>query len=612
VGSGIIGTAPGARRPRAAAKSLPFRRYSGKGAGLAAYFVASSITRAHSLDGRRRGIAFPGVVPMVKFTRAIAMFGVAASALALSAPAHATWRVAETEHFIYYSEASPDELVAAVTRMEKFDKLVRGLTNNTRPSSPLKVTMFEVGTMADVNATFPYPMEGVGGYYNSTTEGPFLVTFRDSISAGMRSAKKASRQSYAWGPEVRQHEYLHHYMYQYFNANYPSWYSEGFAEYYGTMAFPEANVAEIGHAPFFRIDTIRGGSWVSAKELLTAKSYADVSDLGALYAEGWLLTHLAAQDPEKGKQLKQYLDAVATGTDYEKAATDAFGDLDVLNSDLKKHLKNIEAMRLSLKPMDFGKIAVRELSPLDSELMRYKIRLYSGFEMSDLPQIISTVRKLRASNPDDPMGLEIQAQLENLAGQHAEALKDANRLLAVKPDSVEGLTEKGKAMTGLLKPGASAGEWEAAREPLRAAIAASKTATEPRVALFQSFQDQGQLPSVEAQNHLVEAFDLLPQNDTIRYLLAQDFENRDMIDDAIKVIEPAAFGTFDGDEKEKRKRERQLNQAAKKYTGIDDSESPRDMLDRLEAKRDGRWNEATKTFTPKPEDADAKHGDKDK
>lgn len=539
---------------------------------------------------------------MIKLTGAV---GAIAAALAFAAPANATWRVAETDHFIYYSEASPEELAATVTRMEKFDKLVRALTNNARAPSPLKVTVFEVGSMDDVNATFPYPMQGVGGYYNSTVQGPFLVTFRQALTTGTRSARKASRQSYAWGPEVRQHEYLHHYMYQYFNANYPSWYSEGFAEYYGTMAFPEENIAEIGHAPYFRIDTIRNGSWVSAKDLLSAKSYADVEDVGALYAQGWLLTHLAAQNPERGEQLKKYLAAVASGTEYEKAATDAFGDLDALNRDLKQHLKKIEAMRLSLKPMDFGTIPVRALSELDSDLMRYKIRLYSGYEISDLPQIITAVRKLRAAHPDDPMGLAVQAQLENLAGKHADALSDANRLLALEPASVEGLTEKGKAMAGLLTPASAASEWEAARQPLRAASAASAISTEPRVALFQSFLDQQVQPSIEAQNGLVEAFNLLPQNDTIRYLLARDFENRDMIPDAIAVIEPAAFGTFDGDEKEKRKRQRQLDTAAKRYTGIDGNESARDMLDRLEAKRDGRWDEATHTITPKPAESDA-------
>lgn len=530
-----------------------------------------------------------------------------AAASALSTPAHAEWKVAETEHFIYYSEAPEAELRETVENLEKFDTLVRALTNNSRPANPVKVTMFEVATMDDVNATFPYPSRGVGGYYSSTLDGPFLVTFRDNLRTGRKSALRANTQSYAWGPEVRQHEYLHHYMYQYFNTNYPSWYSEGFAEYYGTMAFLEDNVVEIGHAPFFRLNAIRGGSWIDAEDLLSAKSYADVDDVSALYAQGWLLTHFAANNPERGKQLQEYLNAVASGTDYGEAAKAAFGDLDKLNKELKDHRNNINAVRLSLKPMDFSDIEVRDLTPVDDSLMRYRIALYSGLEYSEIPLILNAVKERRAADPNDVAGLEIQAQLENMAGMHDDALATTARLLELDPGNIEGLTERGKALVGNLETGAAQAEWDAAREPLREAIAASNVAIEPRVALFTSFEKQGQMPSVTAQNRLVEAFQLLPQNDEIRYLLARDFEQRGFIEDAISIIEPAAFGTFDGDDAEKRRRERALRRYSERYSNINNYESPKDMLDRLVAKRDGNWDEENNTFInpPQPEDEEA-------
>lgn len=528
------------------------------------------------------------------FRKAV-FYGAFAALGSLTSPAMAEWRVAETQHFTYYSEAPDDELRETVTELESFDKLVRALTGNTRPASPIKVTMFEVADMDAVNATFPYPSRGVGGYYSNTLEGPFLVTFRNVLKTGRHSARLGAKQSYAWGPEVRQHEYLHHYMYQYFNANYPSWYTEGFAEYYGTIAFPEPNVVEIGHAPYFRMDAIRNGSWINVKDLLTAKSYADVKDVSALYAQGWLLTHFAAQNPVRGKQLQAYLNAVATGTDYAEAAQQAFGDLSKLDQELRAHRKDINAMRLALKPLDIGAITIRDLSPLESDLMRYRIRLYSGFEYSDLPLIIQTVGKMREADPANAMGLEIQAQLENLAGKHAEALESAKALLTGHPDNIIGLTEKGKAMVGLLDTSASVQQWADARAPLEQAAVKSATAIEPRVALYQSYANRGLAPA-EAQNRLVEAFNLLPQNDEIRYLVARDFEMRGMIEDAILIIKPAAFGTFDGDEGEKRKRARLMEKYSERFTNINNYESAGDMLMRLEAKRDGTWDEATQTI----------------
>lgn len=514
----------------------------------------------------------------------------------IAPPAQAEWRVAETENFIYYSEAPPEELRETVGRMQIFDKLVRGLTGNTRPPSPLKVVIYEVADMDEVNKTFPFPSQGVGGYYNSTTQGPFLVTFRNNLRTSGKSMLKTNQESRAWGPQVRQHEYLHHYMYQYFNTNYPSWYSEGFAEYYGTMAFPEPNVIEIGHAPFFRVDAIRSGSWLHVEKLLTAKSYADVGDsLGLLYAEGWLLTHLASSKPERGEQLTAYLNAVAAGTPYDKAAKDAFGDLDQLDRDLRKHLNGFQALRMSLKPQDNSSIRVQELGAMESELMRYQIRLYSGYEYGDLPNIISFVEKIRAQQPDNLMGLRVQVQLENLADKHQDALKTATRLLALQPGDMTGLTHLGIAQAGVLTPQSDDAVWEAARASLREAITASATAVEPRVALFQTYLDQGVMPSDEAQNQMVIAFKLLPSNDDIRYLLARDFEQRDFIEDAIKVIKPAAFGSFDGDEKEKARREKRLAEASKRYSNVSIFESPADMLKRLEAKLAGTWNDSSAT-----------------
>lgn len=529
---------------------------------------------------------------------AFAFLAIAPFAAVLPSPAAAAWRVAETAHFIYYSEAPEAELVQTVTRMETFDKLVRALTGNTRPSSPVKVTMFEVASMDDVNASLPYESQGVGGYFSTTAQGPFLVTFRNTLRQGRNSAFRAAKQSITWGPEVRQHEYLHSYMYQYFNANYPTWYSEGFAEYYGSMTFPEPGIVEIGHAPHFRMDTILRQPWLPVAKLLTAKSYADIDNVGMLYAEGWLLTHYAAQKPARGKQLQQYLKSVATGMAYDQAAKDAFGDLDALDKELKKHARDLKAVRLSLKPVDVGKVAIRELPPVEDAMMRYRIRLNSGFAYSTLPLAVRTVRAARAADPTNLKALHIQAQLENLAGMEAEALKTAEAILAQDPRNVWGLTEKGKAMVGMLTRQSNAAAWAAARAPLEQAARLDTLAIEPRVALYRSYEGQGTLADVDAQNRLVEAFNLLPQDDDIRYLLARDFEQRGMLDDAIKVIEPAAFGSFDGDEGKKKKRERARAQAAERYTNISNYESPRDMLARLTAKKEGRWDEAKQAVKP--------------
>ena len=520
-----------------------------------------------------------GLVVEIRHVLTRLAFG--ASAFAIAAPAHAAWRVAETEHFRIFSEAPAEELSATVTKLEKFDKIVRAMTGNSKPSSPVKVTMFQVRDMLAVAQTMPYPTNGVGGYYTTSFKGPHLVTMRQDLRDSGATRGRAER-SIRWGPEVTQHEYLHHYMYQYFPANYPTWYSEGFAEYYGTMAFGANNSVEIGHAPFFRMDVINS-SWLKAKDLLAAKSYADVKDVGPLYAEGWLLTHYGAQNKERGKQLADYLNKVARGMPYPEAASAAFGDLDQLDKELKAHAKNLTATQFSLKPIDIGPIAMRELTPLENALMRYEVGLRSGFRRDDMARVSDNVRAARAGALDDPYGLAIQAEIDLLGDNPKAALVSADKLVRLKPEDPRGLLAKGRAELALLGKAAGGPQGDAARQLIARAAKAEPANPEPLVALYRSYADAGVLPPPPAQNALMTALKLLPQDGDIRYMAASDFEKRGMIDEAIVVISPAAYGSFDGDEGEVRKRDKESAKAAAMYTGISNNESPKKMLERLNA-----------------------------
>ena len=517
----------------------------------------------------------------MKFRHVLTGLALGAASLAFTVPAQAAWRVAETEHFKIFSEAPADELNATVTRLEKFDKIVRAMTGNSKPSSPVKVTMFQVRDMIAVAATMPYPTQGVGGYYTTSFKGPHLITMRQDLRDSGATRGRAS-QSIKWGPEVTQHEYLHHYMYQYFNANYPTWYVEGFAEYYGTMAFGANNSVEIGHAPFFRMDVINS-TWLKAKDLLAAKSYADVKDVGSLYAEGWLLTHYGAQNKERGKQLADYLNKVARGMAYPEAATAAFGDLDVLDKELKAHAKDLSATRLSLKPIDIGPIATRELSPIENALIRYEVGLRSGFRRDDMARVSENVRAARAGSLDDPYGLAIQAEIDLLAENPKAALVSADRLVKLQPDDPRGLVAKGRAELALLGKLAGGSQGDAARAMIARAAKLQPANPEPLVAYYRSYADAGTLPPPPAQNALMSAFKLLPQDGELRYMAAVDFEKRGMIDEAIQVISPAAFGSFDGDDGEERKRDKETAKAAAMYTGVTAHETAKKMLDRLTA-----------------------------
>jgi hypothetical protein len=514
---------------------------------------------------------------------------VSVAALAVSAPAHAEWVEVQSTNFRYFSDDRPEAVVERVTNLEKLDRIVRTVTGSKKAPSPLRVTAYEVPTMQDVQKTLPGSPGGVAAYYTTSNLGAHLVTFHRplKVPAGGRL-----QRTYRIQDEVTQHEYLHHMMFQYFPANYPTFYPEGFAEYYGTIQFEPNDVIVVGHAPAGRLEAM--SDWLDVRKMLTAKSYADVSNLGGLYAQGWLLTHMAAARPERGKQLQQYLSDVSKGVPYEEAAEKAFGDLNKFNSELRAYKDEVTALTIKLNGIDPGPVTVRKLSPVEEQLVETELMLRSTVKKSDLGGAARRVAAVVAQNPGDAYGLGTLALVEHLAGDSAAARSAAERAIAADADNV-----RGNMVMGLIlaeEAGTNEARLDAARQHFLTAMAADKTDTWSRIAFYDSYRKSGALPPPEAQNELMNAFNLMPSNDRIRYKLALDFEQRGMVDDAIFIISPAAFGTFDGDEREKRKRQRQLVEAADKYTNIEITETPLEMLQRLEAKRDGRWDEATKTI----------------
>jgi hypothetical protein len=233
--------------------------------------------------------------------------------------------------------------------------------------------------------------------------------------------------------------------------------------------------------------------------------------------------------------------------------------------------------------MDIGEIGMRELNPLENALMRYEVGLRSGFRRDGMARVSDNVRAARAPAPDDPYGLAVQSEIDLLADNPKAALVSADKLVKLKPDDPRGLLAKGRAELALLGKAAGGPQGDAARQSILRATKLEPANPEPLVAWYRSYSDAGVLPPAPAQNALMTALKLLPQDGDIRYMAAADFEKRGMIDEAIVVISPAAFGSFDGDEGEERKREKESAKFAAMYTNISNNESPKKMLERLNA-----------------------------
>lgn len=496
--------------------------------------------------------------------------------------ARAEWREAVTDHFIIYSSGTEPTLRAAARDLERFDFLLRFMTGVPldKPAlvKPKIYLMIDTKAVAD---TMYGGGGGVAGYYDASARGPIIVGTRNPTGAEDYDIS---------GQEVLFHEYAHHFMFQHFPAAYPVWYSEGFAEYYGATRLLPNDVVEVGHGAGHRYFSFEYNRWIPLKQLLVADSYSDFKfDADLIYAQGWLLVHYLAADKARSQQLRVYLDAINRGQGYDKARDQAFGaDAKALDRGLRAYSRRtrLDAVRLPFKPIDLGSVAVRTLGAAESALLYADIGLGRGLLAREAAGFAESVRRTAARFPRDSHALRLLAEAERLAGNYAAAAAATGRLLALDPKSPRGLMLRGQlAVDSLASVKSTDGAaWDAARKMLSDAHRASPRDAMILEAYYDAFAAQGVLPPPGAQNAIYRAVELVPQDGVLRYKLAADYEARNMIREAIAIIKPAAYDAHADSEEPKNKAKRERDAERYRLAGRRRTETPREMLSRLEAK----------------------------
>ncbi len=497
------------------------------------------------------------------------------AALALAAPAHAQWREATSANFIIYSEGSEAEIRSFATKLEKFNFVLRAYHGVTSPPSPNRLRVFLMPTISGVQRYAP----GAAGFYIRRARGPMMVGTRRNLAA----------RATAIDPEsILLHEYTHHFMYQYFPAAYPTWYSEGFAEFWGATRLLDNDVVEVGQPANYRYGSFSANRWLHTRRLLTAQSYADVPELDLLYAQGWLLVRYMFDDTQTRRQVQTYLNAINSGRTYRQAMNEAFDDVGRLNSTLFSYAgrRTLQVVRLPFRTIDVGEISVRTLGPAEQELVHSEILLSRGILASEADDFARNLRAISGRFPDSPHALLMLAETERLAGNNEAASDAIDRLLAIQPDDPRGLMYKGLIEAEALRHAGTDDEaaWDAARTSI---LRANRIApNDPLIleAYYDSFAMTGRLPPEPAQNALFTAMERAPSDSDLRYKVAADFEARGMIDAAIATIRPAAYVVpHRGEESERERRRREELEERYRMAGTSRRETAREMYDRLRA-----------------------------
>jgi tetratricopeptide (TPR) repeat protein len=460
--------------------------------------------------------------------------------------AHAEWLKAVSPSFIVYGNMKEAQLVEFTQKVERFDTFLRRKFGIAGESAPTRLPIYivgmntTVGTLANRSGP-PSQSSWMKGFYRVGTHGPMAVMQQ------IRSDGKYDLDS----DTVLFHEYVHHFMFQYFPGAYPAWFVEGFAEFYSTTEFDKEGKASYGRPAYHRAHDLIEARAVPLEKLIDAEvSKLSGTERLSLYARGWLLTHFLFSERDRKLQLDGYIRAVNAGADGLTAARQAFGDLAALDKALNAYLakRTMTAMRqLDPTPVT-DKIVVSVVEAGEAATITERIKARRRSNQEERPLLIASLEKARAKFPDSPAILTLLAQLHYEGEENAKALTFANAALAAAPDYPDALLYKGIAeMAELVRNDVvDVAGWKAARGFIAKANRADPENPYPLFHYFKSFKSQGIETPAIAGSGLAKAFSLTPQDWELRFAYTSHLIEQGKLADAKTLLKPVAFDPHGG------------------------------------------------------------------
>lgn len=481
---------------------------------------------------------------------ALTMFG--------AAPAKAEWFRAETAHFIVYGDVSERDIRAYAQRAERFDGLLRAYYPITVDHEIPKLEIFLANGRRDMLRAAPGISASVGGYY--TPNSPRIHAVVDLQSMG--------------GNTVLFHEYAHHFMFQMRSNAYPSWFIEGFAEYYSTADIRPDRIQFGRHNPG-RMNSLTMGanSWARMEDVLTWRISPSGRYQGHFYyAQAWAMTHYFMSTPERTQMLGRYLAAVVGGQDSVSAMQAATGRTpEQLQSDIRRYLGGsinyltpqieIPQPEVFISRLDANQAAVAWLElRLDrtpvvestdeepelegkSDAEKARIEREKIEERQERAELITDSLAIATRLPEDRTTLLVRAKAQRLALDPAAALVTLQPLLSDNSTDAEALRVAAFAMldqTG----GASSEDAATLRRRASGYLARSMDADPLEFQTYLGLNDvrrgQARYPTDNDISTLEVAYALAPQSFETRMRLGEAYIARGLSSEAVNVLTPVA------------------------------------------------------------------------
>jgi hypothetical protein len=290
------------------------------------------------------------------------------------------WFRAESQHFIVYSDAKQQDVSQLLDKLERFDYLLRLYTKvDATHVSEEKITLYYMANVRDLNQIEKSQPRYAIGLYNSCALGVqgFGAHMYYRVNPDRALEKQPENEGLAYIFEA----YARHFLYRYSNLRTPTWYIDGFAQYFASTRFSEAETL-IGIAPksignylaFMSNGHRRSLDYTDILLQNNSKgnNYAGAAGLQLEFqARSWILTHYILSSSENIQHFRNFIALGLQGVEPTKAFEQAFGyKVSKLNNVLWKYrLQTAKALKLNLTAGGAGDIQFSSLPASANNLL---------------------------------------------------------------------------------------------------------------------------------------------------------------------------------------------------------------------------------------------------
>ncbi len=290
------------------------------------------------------------------------------------------WFRAESQHFIVYSDTKQQDVSQLLDKLERFDYLLRLYTKvDTSNVSEQKITLYYMAKVRDLNHIEKSQPRYAIGLYNSCALGVqgFGAHMYYRVNPDRALEKQPENEGLAYIFEA----YARHFLYRHTDLRTPTWYIDGFAQYFASTRFSDAETL-IGIAPksignyleFMSNGHRRSLDYTDILLQNDSKghSYAGTAGLRLEFqARSWILTHYILSSSENIQHFRHFIALGLQGVEPTKAFEQAFGyEVSKLNKVLWKYrLQTAKALKLNLTAGGAGDIQFSSLPASANNLL---------------------------------------------------------------------------------------------------------------------------------------------------------------------------------------------------------------------------------------------------